>query len=70
MPASSRAFTITKGTHNDPSGQASGYLPPIASPSRTAARRAFSLTLSITQRDVVPLAGPDADRKPCAVWLA
>jgi hypothetical protein len=35
-----------------------------------AARRAFSLAFSITQRDVVPSAEPDADRKPCAVWLA
>jgi hypothetical protein len=34
-----------------------------------AARRAFSLAFSITQRDVVPSAEPDADRKPCAVWL-
>jgi hypothetical protein len=36
---------------------------------RSAARRAFSLAFSITQRDVVPSAEPDADRKPCAVWL-
>jgi hypothetical protein len=36
----------------------------------TAARRAFSLAFSITQRDVVSSAEPDADRKPCAVWLA
>jgi hypothetical protein len=35
----------------------------------SAARRAFSLAFSITQRDVVPSAEPDADRKPCAVWL-
>jgi hypothetical protein len=35
-----------------------------------AARRAFSLAFSITQRDVVPSAELDADRKPCAVWLA
>jgi hypothetical protein len=40
-------------------------LPPV-----TAGRRAFFLTFSITQRDVVPSAEPDADRKPCAVWLA
>jgi hypothetical protein len=31
---------------------------------------AFSLAFSITQRDVVPSAKPDADREPCAVWLA
>ena len=30
-------------------------------------RRAFSLAISITQRDVAPSAEPDADRKPCAV---
>jgi len=30
----------------------------------------FSLAFSITQRDVVPLAAPDADRKPHAVRLA
>jgi hypothetical protein len=35
----------------------------------SAARRAFSLAFSITQRDVVPSAEPDADRNPCAVWL-
>jgi hypothetical protein len=39
-------------------------------PAPTAARRTFSLAFSITQRDVVPSAEPDADRKPCAVWLA
>jgi hypothetical protein len=27
------------------------------------------LAFSITQRDAVPSAEPDADRKPCAVWL-
>jgi len=32
--------------------------------------RAFSLAFSITQCDVVPSAEPDADRRPCAVWLA
>ena len=31
---------------------------------------AFSPAFSITQRDVVPSAEPDADREPCAVWLA
>jgi len=36
----------------------------------TAARRAFCLAFSITQRDVVPSAELDAGRKPCAVWLA
>jgi hypothetical protein len=34
----------------------------------TAARRAFSLAVSITQRDVVASAELDADRKPCAMW--
>jgi hypothetical protein len=32
-----------------------------------AARRAFSPAFSITQRDVVPSAEPDADRNSCAV---
>jgi hypothetical protein len=31
---------------------------------------AFSPAFSITQRDVVPSGKPDADREPCAVWLA
>jgi hypothetical protein len=42
----------------------------VGEASRTAATRAFSLPFSITQRDVVPSAEPDADRKPSAVWLA
>jgi hypothetical protein len=33
-------------------------------PSISAARRAFSPAFSITQRDVVPPAEPDADRNP------
>jgi hypothetical protein len=41
---------------------------PISTPNQ-AARHAFSPAFSITQRDVVPSAEPDADRKPCAVWL-
>jgi len=41
---------------------------PRAAPDRaiTAARRAFSPAFSITQRDVVPSAEPDADCNPCA----
>ena len=31
---------------------------------------AFYPAFSITQRDVAPSAEPDADREPCAVWLA
>jgi hypothetical protein len=53
-----------------PSAPVPGHLILIPKRRVTAARRAFSLAFSITQRDVVPSTEPDADRKPCAVWLA
>src|SRR2546430_9687633 len=47
------AFPITLGTHNDLLARVSRQPSPIASPPRTAARRAFFLTFSLTQRDAV-----------------